>query len=60
MWYKTNTGSIIGYLMVYVHDPSNTSYKGVHYVYSGYVHTSSSVNIRAVTCKASTDTSTQM
>ncbi|MEM4398416.1 MAG: hypothetical protein QXV18_01210 [Candidatus Nitrosocaldus sp.] len=58
-WYKTNTGSIIvGWLTVYVHDPSNASYQGVHYVYSGYVYTQSSVTVDASTCKATSSTST--
>ncbi|MEO9364496.1 MULTISPECIES: hypothetical protein [Candidatus Nitrosocaldus] len=57
-WYKTNAGSIIGWLMVYVHDPSNTSYQGVHYVYSGYTYTQNSVTVSASTCKATSSTST--
>ncbi|GBC73499.1 hypothetical protein HRbin04_00902 [archaeon HR04] len=57
-WYKTNAGSIIGWLMVYVHDPSNSSYQGVHYVYSGYTYTQNSVTVSASTCKATSSTST--
>lgn len=56
-WYKTNTGSVIGWLMVYVHDSSNSSYQDVHYIYSGYTYTQNSVTVSASTCKATSSTS---
>lgn len=44
--------------MVYIHDLSNTSYQGVHYVYQCYTYTQNSVNVSASICKATSSIST--
>ena len=44
-------------MTVYIHDPSTTSWEGIHWIYIDRIY-SGSVTINSMVCKASTSTST--
>jgi hypothetical protein len=55
-WFYWTSNNIRGFLTVYIHDPSTTSWQGIHYIYINKIY-SDSVTISSTVCKASTSTS---
>ncbi len=56
-WHYWTSNNARGFLTVYIHDPSTTSWQGIHYISVDNIY-SGSVTINSTACKASTSTST--